>query len=75
MKLSMVKVYQLLREAGQEKTMILQVHDELIFDMPKDQAGELKESIRRVMEGAGQLDVPLQVDMKMGEDWYNMKKC
>ena len=75
MKLAMVKVYRLLEEAGQAKTMILQVHDELIFDMPKAKAEELKEEIRRVMEGAGNLTVPLQVDMKQGENWYNMEKC
>ena len=75
MKLAMVKVYRLLEEAGQAKTMILQVHDELIFDMPKAKAEELKEEIRRVMEGAGNLTVPLQVDMKQGEKWSNMEKC
>ena len=75
MKLAMVKVYRLLQAAGQDKTMILQVHDELIFDMPKEKALELKEDIRRAMEGVGRLTVPLQVEMKIGEDWYSMEKC
>ena len=49
--------------------MLLQVHDELIFDMYSEEREILKEIVKRCMENATQLEVPLVVDMGEGENW------
>jgi DNA polymerase-1 len=54
--------------------MILQVHDELIFDAPAGEIDRLKELVRRCMENALILDVPLTVDLKIGPNWYDVKR-
>lgn len=73
MKLAMIGVKKLLEQEGLGQVMVLQVHDELLFDMPREKALELKDKIRNIMENVVALEVPLQVDMKMGEDWYAME--
>ena len=75
MKLAMVKIKKLLEEEGLGETMVLQVHDELLFDMPEEKAMRMKEEIRSIMENAAVLDVPLQVDVKKGADWYTLEDC
>lgn len=75
MKLAMVRVHQVLESAGLAHTMVLQVHDELLFDLPEERLDLVKEPIRRAMENVLELAVPLKVDMKKGYDWYNMKPC
>jgi len=72
MKLAMIAVRKILDREGLGTTMILQVHDELLFDMPEDKAASLKNEIKTAMEGAAILAVPLLVDMKTGRDWYSM---
>ena len=52
--------------------MILQVHDELIFDVPADELSLAGNIIKREMEGAYPLSVPLKVDLKKGHNWYEM---
>jgi len=54
--------------------MVLQVHDELIFDSPREEIPALALLVRRCMENALVLDVPLVVDMKVGPNWYEVKK-
>lgn len=49
--------------------MLLQVHDELIFEVPKKEADDTAALVREVMEGAAHLDVPLTVDTGMGPNW------
>ena len=73
-KLAMLRVQQALTEAGLQSRMLLQVHDELIFDVPRTELEQLQALVREAMEGAFALKVPLVVDMKIGEDWYNMEK-
>ena len=73
-KLAMLRVQQALTEAGFQSRMLLQVHDELIFDVPRTELEQLQALVREAMEGAFALKVPLVVDMKIGEDWYNMEK-
>ena len=70
----MLRVQQALTEAGLQSRMLLQVHDELIFDVPRTELEQLQALVREAMEGAFALKVPLVVDMKIGEDWYNMEK-
>ena len=49
--------------------MLLQVHDELLFEAPPDEEKRLEALAAEVMEGAMTLDVPLKVDVKAGRDW------
>jgi len=73
-KLAMVNIHRELSEHRFEAKMILQVHDELIFDAPRDEIPELAEMVKRCMENALALDVPLEVDIKVGPNWYDVKK-
>lgn len=73
MKLAMVEVQKILTQHGLEDAMVLQVHDELIFDLPMDKINEVKEAIRGAMEQVMTLAVPLKVDLKQGLDWYHME--
>ena len=52
--------------------MLLSVHDEVLLEVPRDEVEGLAPVVREVMEGALQLDVPLDVDVKVGEDWDSM---
>lgn len=73
-KLAMVNIHRELAEHGFKAKMILQVHDELIFDSPAEEIDRLKELVKRCMENALVLDVPLVVDIKVGPNWYDVKK-
>jgi DNA polymerase-1 len=53
--------------------MILTVHDELLFEAPKDAAEEAAAAVRRIMERAVPLKVPLTVDVGIGENWKEAK--
>ena len=72
-KLAMVNISRELAEHGFKAKMLLQVHDELIFESPPDEIDRLKELVRNCMENALILDVPLVVDIKIGENWYDVK--
>jgi DNA polymerase-1 len=52
--------------------MILQVHDELVFDVPVAQVEAVGNLVRSAMENALQLSVPIEVELKTGWDWYDM---
>lgn len=73
-KLAMVKTQRELEKRNLQAKMILQVHDELIFDVPEDELPVLKEIVRECMENAVTLNVPLVVDLKAGPNWYDVKK-
>ena len=72
-KLAMNKVHQALKEGGYETKMILQIHDELIFRVPKKEKEQVYNLIKNIMENALDLDVPLLVDGGFGHDWYSAK--
>jgi DNA polymerase-1 len=71
-KIAMIRLHRLLQERYPASQMVLQVHDELVFDVPRDDVTEVSELIAEVMEHAGELLVPLEVELKVGEDWYDM---
>ena len=73
LKLAMIKLYKLLKEKGYKTKMLLQVHDELIFDTPKEELDEVKELIRETMENIYKLSVPLKVSIDYGDNWYEAK--
>ena len=73
LKLAMIKIDKLLKEKNLKTKMILQVHDELIFDTPNDELDEVQELVRDTMENIYKLSVPLKVGMSYGKDWYEAK--
>lgn len=73
-KLAMVRIHGELKRRHMATKMILQVHDELIFDVPPDELTEVKKLVREYMENALHLDVPLVVDLKLGPNWYDVRK-
>jgi DNA polymerase I len=68
-KIAMVRMAGALAESGLESRMLLQVHDELLFEAPEAEVPRLEALARQVMESAMTLDVPLKVDIKTGVDW------
>jgi DNA polymerase-1 len=72
-KIAMARVAAALRDQGLESTMLLQVHDELVFEVPEREAEQLTELVRGEMEGAAQLAVPLIADVGVGKNWLDAK--
>ena len=68
-KLAMVKVDRALKAEGLKAKMILQIHDELLFDVPKEEEARVKTLVKREMEGAMALGVPLEVSVGAGMNW------
>jgi hypothetical protein len=68
-KLAMVRVSRALKEAGLKARMILQIHDELLFDVPKNEVEQVKEIAVREMTQAMKLEVPLEVSVGAGSNW------
>jgi DNA polymerase-1 len=68
-KIAMVRMHRALRERGMRARMLLQVHDELLFEAPPDEVETLEELAREIMAAALPLDVPVGVDVKAGLDW------
>ena len=69
-KIAMVRVQREMEQRNMQSKMILQVHDELVFDARKDEIEQLSELVRRCMSGAMQLSVPLDVDVNAGQNWF-----
>jgi DNA polymerase-1 len=72
MKIAMIRVDRRLRAEGFRSRLLLQVHDELLLEVPRDEVARLVPVLRETMEGALALDVPLTVDVKTGDDWESM---
>ncbi|MDP4550888.1 DNA polymerase I [Alkalihalobacillus macyae] len=72
-KLAMVQMDTRLKEENLQARMLLQVHDELIFEAPEEEIETLKRIVPEVMESAIKLDVPLKVDYEYGSTWYDAK--
>ena len=72
-KLAMVRVYNRLNSEQLKARLILQVHDELIIECPKEEIDTVKSILKEEMENAMKLNVPLVVDMSEGASWYDAK--
>jgi DNA polymerase I len=72
-KLAMISLHSKLAEHFPAAKMVLQVHDELVFDVPGDLIDEVGRVVGYEMEHALALDVPVEVEMKVGRDWYDME--
>ena len=68
-KIAMINIYNLLKDNKLKTKMLLQVHDELIFDVPKNELDFVKPLIKKTMEEAYQFAVPLVVDLGVGKNW------
>ena len=73
MKIAMIAVDKELKNRKMKSRLVLQVHDELLIEAWKDEIEEVKEILKRGMEGAASLEVPLEIDMHVGENWYEAK--
>ena len=71
-KIAMIRLDQRLAAEGLRARPLLQVHDELLLEVPRDEVDRLIPILREVMENALPLDVPLTVDVKVGDDWESM---
>jgi DNA polymerase I len=72
-KVAMVRCRDELREAGLSTRLVLQIHDELLFEGPRDEVEAAGEIVRREMAGAFAMDPPLEVDLGVGENWLEAK--
>ncbi|MBW8059495.1 MAG: DNA polymerase I, partial [Solirubrobacterales bacterium] len=72
-KVAMVRCRRALGEAGTKTRLVLQIHDELLFEGPPGEMDDAVELVRREMRAAYQLDPPLEVDVGVGRDWLDAK--
>jgi DNA polymerase-1 len=73
-KCAMVKIYRELKAAGYKTKMILQIHDELVFNVPSGEMQAIVKLVRQCMEQVLDLTVPIKVDIKKGENWLDMEE-
>ncbi len=69
----MIRVYHRLKKEGLKSKVIVQVHDELLLEVYRPEEAQVAAILKEEMEGAASLKVPLTVDVKTGEDWYQAK--
>lgn len=72
-KIAMIRVFDALKNEGLQTRMIMQVHDELLFEAPQSEISKASEVIKREMESAADLDVPLIAEIGVGDNWMNAK--
>jgi DNA polymerase-1 len=72
-KIAMIRIDSALREREHAARMLLQVHDELVFEVPPDEMSTVQALVKQEMEHAAQLSVPLVVDMGTGTNWLDTK--
>jgi DNA polymerase-1 len=68
-KLAMIAVHRWLGEQGFKSRLILQVHDELVLEVPEAELDDVKEALPRLMAGVARLDVPLETELGVGPNW------
>ena len=72
-KIAMLNIHRKIQEENRPMRMLLQVHDELVFELPKSAVAEQSEFVRREMEGAMKLSVPVKVEIGWGANWQEGK--
>ena len=73
LKKAMVEIYAEMNKRNLKSKMLLQVHDELVFNVVNEELEEVKELVRDLMENAYKLSVPLKVEIEYGSDWSEAK--
>jgi DNA polymerase-1 len=71
-KIAMVNLHREMKKRGMKTMMTLQVHDELVFEVPPDEIETIKQMVLDIMPGAMKLVVPLKIDIKVGQNWGEM---
>ena len=72
-KIAMNKLYKALKDNNLKSKLVMQVHDELIVETYNDEIEKVKEIMIDAMENVVKLDVPLNVDLNIGQSWYDAK--
>ena len=72
-KVAMIRIHERLREEGRGARLVLQVHDELLLEVPDAEIAPVRELVREEMCGAYPLDPPLAVDVGVGDNWAEAK--
>ncbi len=72
-KVAMVRAHTAITDAGLRARMVLQIHDELLVEVPADEVRQVSAIVRDAMIGAYSLDPPLEVDLGVGETWLDAK--
>jgi DNA polymerase I len=73
LKVALQRLWRELKNRGLRSRMILQVHDELVLEVPEEEVEVVAPLVIEIMEGAHELDAPLKVDAKVGRDWLEME--
>ena len=73
LKKAMVEIYDEFHKRGLKSKILIQVHDELVFNVLNSELEEVKKIVRDIMENTFQLDAPLKVDIEVGSNWYEAK--
>lgn len=71
-KVAMINMHREMKNRNLKSKMLLQIHDELLFEVPQEEIGEMKSLVARIMPEAMKLCVPLKVDIKIGKNWGEM---
>jgi DNA polymerase-1 len=72
-KVAMVRIHERLRSEGRGARLVLQIHDELLLEVPEPEVSKVRELVREEMVRAYPLDPPLAVDVGVGDDWNEAK--
>ena len=72
-KVAMIRIHDRLRDEGRAARLVLQVHDELLLEVPDNEVKAIRDLVREEMCGAYDLDPPLAVDVGVGENWAEAK--
>ncbi len=72
-KKAMIELYNKFNSLNLRSKMILQIHDELVFDVVKEERDKVEEIVKNIMENTIKLDVPLEVEISSGNNWYDTK--
>ena len=73
-KIAMIDIYRLIKRERLDSMMLLQVHDELVFEVPKKEIGRMHEMVKGKMEGVVKLLVPIEVGIKYGKNWLELEE-
>jgi DNA polymerase-1 len=68
-KAAMINIHRRLEREGRKTKLILQIHDELVFEVPEDETETIKQAVKEEMEGVTRLHIPLKVDIGIGKNW------
>ena len=69
----MIEIYQKKKEKGLKSKLIIQIHDELMFNVVNEEREEIEKIVKETMENTYKLSVPLVVEIDSGNNWYELK--